>query len=177
MPLAQKPKSEGLWQKIPNYPNMEKTADLETFKEQFPEVAAKLDEQVTIKEKEDEDFFKNKGKVRVDGTDGYTYQVSEYNSEYQVTRWKKGSGRGRGGYGAIQTRIVSTWTGDLTGFDKLLKKQKDDESWEILKSADVDAKGNVKAIFAVKRQAYNPKATATEEKKEESSDSEEESSE
>lgn len=180
MPLAKKAQAEGLWQPIPGYPNLEKTADLDAFKEQFPELAEKLDEEVTKKEKENEDFFKNKGKVRVDHTDGYTYQVSEFNNEYQVTRWKKGSGRKGGRYGGasyVHTRIEKTFLGELAGFDKLLKKQAADEKWEIHEVIK-DAKGAIKQIFATLVKQYTPTATATtEEKKEESSDSEEESSE
>jgi hypothetical protein len=176
MPLAKK-ESTGLWKSVPNYPNLEKTSDLEAFKEEFPKVAGELEKLVDEKEAADPEFFKNKGKVKVTGEDGYTYQVSSWNDEYQVTRWKAGSGKGRGGYGSVQTRITKTWTGDLAGFDKLIKKQAADESWEILKCSDPDTKGNVKGIFAVKRQAYNPRATAAEEKKSEESETESEDSE
>ena len=179
MPLKKK-ESEGLWKSVPNYPNLEKTSDLDAFKEQYEKVAEQLEKLVDEKENSDPEFFKNKGKVKVVGEDGYTYQVSSWNDEYQVTRWKAGSGKKGGRYGSsyIHTRIEKTFLGDQAAFDKLLKKQSADEKWEIHEIIK-DAKGGIKAIFATLVKQYSPAATTTttEEKKEESSDSEEESSE
>lgn len=180
MPLKPKAKTEGLWQPVPGYPNLEKTSDLEGFQadEQYTEIAKQLEAEVDKKEAADPDFYKNKGKSRIDHTDGYTYQVSMYSGEFQITRWKKGSGK-KGwnkGAGFVHTRITKTYVGDLIGFDKLIKKQAADDKWEIAKIIE-DAKGGIKQIFATQVKQYTPTApaTATETKSEESESSESES--
>lgn len=177
MPLK-KAESTGLWKPIPGYPNMEKTSDLDSFQaeEQYAKIAQQLSDEVDKKEAEDKDYFKNKGKVRIDHTDGYTYQASEYNGEFQITRWKKGSGKGKGGWAKtyIHTRITKIYSGDLAGFDKLVKKQASDDKWEIVKAGDFDAKGNIKAVFATLTKQYTPTAPATTDTKtDESSESSE----